>query len=78
LDIGLPDLDGIEAARPIRKVAPEYKILFLSQEIDPVVVRAALTARNTVTSLRRAYSELSLAVGAIMLGSFVSPGLADR
>ena len=31
LDIGLPRLNGIEAARRIRKVAPNSKILFLSQ-----------------------------------------------
>jgi len=32
LDIGLPNLNGIEAARRIRKRAPRSKILFLSQE----------------------------------------------
>ena len=32
LDIGLPKLNGIAAAREIRKCAPESKILFLSQE----------------------------------------------
>jgi DNA-binding NarL/FixJ family response regulator len=39
LDIGLPKLDGIRAARHIRKVAPESKIVFLTQEIDPVLAR---------------------------------------
>ncbi|HEY3620467.1 MAG TPA: response regulator, partial [Candidatus Sulfotelmatobacter sp.] len=29
LDIGLPTLNGIEAARRIRKLAPESKIIFL-------------------------------------------------
>src|SRR5436305_303966 len=32
LDIGLPSLNGIEAARQIRKVSPKSKILFVSQE----------------------------------------------
>src|SRR5271170_4203313 len=32
LDIGLPTLNGIEAARRIRSVSPESKILFVSQE----------------------------------------------
>jgi CheY-like chemotaxis protein len=43
LDIGLPGLDGIEAARHIRKVAPDSKIIFLSQENDPDLARAALS-----------------------------------
>ena len=37
LDIGLPTLNGIEAARQIRKLAPHSKILFLSQESSPEV-----------------------------------------
>ena len=37
LDIGLPKLDGIRAARHIRKVALESKIVFLTREIDPVL-----------------------------------------
>jgi DNA-binding NarL/FixJ family response regulator len=44
LDIGLPRLDGIEAARRILSAAPESKILFLSQESDLDVARAALSA----------------------------------
>jgi len=43
LDIGLPTLNGIEAARQIRKLAPESKILFLSQESSPDVVQEALS-----------------------------------
>jgi DNA-binding NarL/FixJ family response regulator len=34
LDIGLPKLNGLAAARQIRKVAPKSKILFFSQETD--------------------------------------------
>jgi DNA-binding NarL/FixJ family response regulator len=44
LDIGLPKLSGIEAARRIRQVSPSSKIIFLSQNSDLDVVRAALSA----------------------------------
>jgi DNA-binding NarL/FixJ family response regulator len=42
LDIGLPKLNGIEAARRIRKVSPGSKILFVSQESSADAVREAL------------------------------------
>ena len=42
LDIGLPKLDGIEAARRIRQCSPNSKIIFLSQNSDLDLVRAAL------------------------------------
>ena len=42
LDIGLPKLNGIEAARQIRQLSPSSKIVFLSQDNDLSVVRAAL------------------------------------
>ncbi|MGB8985938.1 MAG: response regulator transcription factor [Candidatus Sulfotelmatobacter sp.] len=42
LDIGLPTLNGIDAARRIRKLAPESKIIFLTQESSPDIVRTAL------------------------------------
>ena len=32
LDIGLPKLSGIDAARQIRKLAPKAKIVFVTQE----------------------------------------------
>jgi len=42
LDIGLPSLSGIEAARRIHKLSPESKILFVSQESSIDIVREAL------------------------------------
>src|SRR5207302_10148436 len=38
LDIGLPMLNGLDAARLIRKLAPDSKILFISQEPSLEVV----------------------------------------
>ena len=43
LDIGLPTINGIEAARQIRKLSPESKIIFLSQESSVDVVEEALS-----------------------------------
>ena len=42
LDVGLPKLSGFEAARQIRVVSPESKILFLSAIPNPDVIREAL------------------------------------
>jgi DNA-binding NarL/FixJ family response regulator len=42
LDIGLPKLNGTEAARQIRGLVPKSKILFLSQEFCSDVEQEAL------------------------------------
>ena len=60
LDIGLPRLNGIGAAREIRKSATESKIVFLSQETDPDIVRAAIGAGGKATSLSRMLREIYL------------------
>ena len=44
LDVGLPKLNGLEAARQIRNVAPAAKLLFISQEVSFDVIEAALKA----------------------------------
>src|ERR1700741_4605956 len=41
LDVGLPSLNGIEAARQIRKLSHKFKILFVGQESDADVVQEA-------------------------------------
>jgi two-component system nitrate/nitrite response regulator NarL len=77
LDISLPKLEGIDAARRIRVVAPKSKILFLSQVSDPDVVRAALRvgARGYVVK-DDAVKDLVAAVEAVVLGKhFFSKGL---
>ena len=43
LDIGLPGLNGIEAGKRIRRLAPKAKIIFVSAESHPDVVEAALS-----------------------------------
>jgi DNA-binding NarL/FixJ family response regulator len=67
LDIGLPTLSGIEAARRIRTIAPDSKIIFLSQESSADVVQEAfaLGARGYVLKTRAA-SELLTAVESVI------------
>lgn len=69
LDIGLPKLNGIEAARRIRKVSSKSKILFVSQESSVDVVREALRvgARGYIVK-SDAGSELPTAVNAVLRG----------
>jgi DNA-binding NarL/FixJ family response regulator len=79
MDIGLPKLNGIDVARRVREVASPPKVLFLSQEFSPGVVRDALSlgAQGYVHKLQ-AQSELLPAIEAVLEGKrFVSSGLTD-
>lgn len=42
LDVGLPILNGIDAARQIRKVAPDSKIIFVTNESSAEIVQEAV------------------------------------
>lgn len=42
LDVGMPNLNGIEAAKQIQQTAPQSKIVFLTQESDADIRSAAL------------------------------------
>ena len=77
LDIGLPTLNGIEAARRIRNLSPESKILFVSQESSADVVQEALSLGALGYMVKtHAGSELLAAVEAVRQGrQFLSSGL---
>src|SRR3954467_1219518 len=44
LDVGLPHVNGIEAARRILEARPDARILFISQQHCPDIAEAALDA----------------------------------
>jgi DNA-binding NarL/FixJ family response regulator len=77
LDIGLPTLNGIEAAREIRKLAPESKIIFVTQESLADVVQEALSMGVLGYVLKaQAGTDLIAAVEAVIEGrQFLSSSL---
>jgi DNA-binding NarL/FixJ family response regulator len=77
LDIGLPRLNGIEATRRIRKVAPDSKILFVSQESSAELAQEALRLGAWGYVIKaHAGRELLPAIEAVIRGqSFVSASL---
>jgi DNA-binding NarL/FixJ family response regulator len=74
LDIGLPTLNGIEAARQIRQFSPNSRIVFLSQNNDLDIVRTALsTGALGYVHKTDAQSDLLPAIEAVLQGrQFVS------
>ena len=77
MDIGLPKLNGIEAAFRIHQIHPNAKILFASQNEDADVVRAALNNGAHGYVLKAdAKNELLAAVEEVIRGGrFVSERL---
>jgi DNA-binding NarL/FixJ family response regulator len=79
MDVGLPTLSGIEAARHTRQFVPESKIVFLSSLSDPAIVRAALRAgaRGYVLKID-AQAELLGGLEAVLRDKyFLSASLSD-
>lgn len=80
MDIGLPILNGIEAASRIREVSPTSKILFVSQNRSPEIVQEALSnGAGGYIVKSHAGSELLPAIKAIFEGKrFVSASLTSH
>jgi len=80
LDIGIPTLNGIEAARRIRNVSPNSKILFVSENRSPDIAEEALRmGAGGYVVKSDAGSELLPAVKAVLQGKqFVSTSLRDH
>jgi DNA-binding NarL/FixJ family response regulator len=78
LDISMPLLNGIEAARQLKKSVPRSKIVFLSMHSDPEYVTEAFKAGGCGYLLKRsAGSELIFALGEVQKGRYyVTPLVA--
>jgi DNA-binding NarL/FixJ family response regulator len=78
LDVGLPEIDGIEVARRLRTAQPALKLLALSIYGEERFVQAMLNAgANGYLLKTSAVTELVQAIRAVMQGKlYVSPELA--
>ena len=78
LDINLPKMHGFEVAKQIRRLAPHARLLFMSQESSPDIVREALRlgALGYIQKVSAATDLLS-AIDAVLAGQrFVSRSVA--
>jgi DNA-binding NarL/FixJ family response regulator len=77
LDLGLPKLNGLEAARQIRGLASGAKLVFVSQESSSDIVREALRlGGHGYVHKERAKTDLLPAIDAALAGKrFVSSSL---
>ena len=80
VDIGLPLLNGIDAARQIKKEQPEAKILFLTMHANPAYLKEALVAGATGYLLKTsAREELLGALRDVIRNRIhVSPGFGEE
>jgi DNA-binding NarL/FixJ family response regulator len=80
LDIGLPTINGIEAARRILEVCPASKILFVSETRSADIAEEALnTGAGGYVLKSDTATELLPAIKAVLEGKrFISAGLAGH
>lgn len=71
MDIGMPNLNGIEAARQLQEISPGTPIIFVTQQLDGHYVRAASEAgARAYVAKHSAATELFEAVEAINAGRY--------
>ena len=80
LDIGLPKLNGIAAARQIREVAPQSKIIFVTQETSADIMKEAIGLGGMGYVVKaKVESELLKAIDLVLEGKqFIGTGLTGN
>lgn len=78
LDISMPRLNGIEAAKKLKKLLPEVKLIFVTMHAETVYVNEAFRAGASGYLLKQsAATELAQSVQSVLSGNFyVTPLIA--
>lgn len=77
LDISMPLLNGLDAARQIKTIAPDAKLLFLTMHASPTYATEAFKAGASGYLLKQsAASELPQAIDAVLKGqTYLTPSI---
>src|SRR5580692_7868701 len=77
VDVGMPLLNGLDAARRIKELAPKMKFIFLTMQDDPNLAAAALELGPVAFVLKHsAGSELQIAIEHVLHGKpYITPKL---
>lgn len=79
LDVGMPELNGIEAARRLRKIAPKAKLVFITQQLDPAYIHAAFSiGAFAYVAKQSAAQELIAAIRLAIQGKYYVTPLAIK
>ena len=80
LDIAMPELNGLDAARRLAAECPEVRVLILSMHTDPAYVREAMQAGTAGYVLKEAgVEELELAIRAALRGErYLDPRVSKQ
>jgi len=78
LDITMPVMNGIDAAREIRKRLPQSKLLFVTMHASPMYLNAAFDAGADGYAVKSSgRGEILSAVEAVLAGNrYIAPGIA--
>lgn len=79
IDISMPDLNGIDAARQITRQAPDIKVIALSMHSDKKYVKEMLSAGASGYLLKdAAFEELGMAIATVLKNkTYLSPQITD-
>jgi|SRR5450432_920599 DNA-binding NarL/FixJ family response regulator len=79
LDIGMPQLNGLEAGRKLKHTLPNVKLIYMTMLQDPYLVGEAFRAGASAFLLKEAAaSELTDAISQVLKGgSYVTPSAAE-
>src|SRR5262245_16135689 len=79
LDMAMPLLNGLDAARFIKKMDPSIKLVFVTVTEDPAIAAEAFRAGGSAYVLKRsAGAELLTAINEVLKGrSYVTPLVTD-